>query len=215
MTMQVRPFAFDRVFSAGAEAARDAAQLATRVAALELQLSQQAQEREAQITRARAEGYQEALEQVRGERELAVLSAADALHAALEALDGRWREIESVAARQAAELALDAADYLAGQALARDPGTAVDAAIGRALRQVRRGQPILVRVHPDLVPDIERLVAERQLQDRRRLELAVVGDPALPLGDAQLCWDEGSLALDVAARRAALVRELDSLYPPR
>ena len=215
MTMQVRPFAFDRVFSAGADATRDAAQLATRVAELELQLSQLTQDGAAQLMRARAEGYQEAIEQVRGERELALLAATDALQAALEALDARWGEVESAVARQGAELALDAADYLAGRELARDPCLAIDAAIGRALRQVRRGQPIRVRVHPDLVPDIERVVADRQAQDRRRLDLVVLGDPSLPLGDAQLCWDDGALALDAAARRAAVAHELDSLYPPR
>lgn len=215
MTMQVRPFAFDRVFSAAAETARDAAFLATRVAELELQLAQLSQDGVAQLMRARAEGYQEAIEQVRGERELALLAATDALQAAIEALDARWGALETEVARQGAELALDAADYLAGRELARAPAPAIEAAIGRALRQVRRGHPIVVRVHPELVADIERRVADRQAEDRRRLDLAVVGDPAVPLGDARLCWDEGSLALDAAARRDAVVRELDSLYPPR
>lgn len=214
MTIQVQPFAFDRVFTVAAPATIDGEALRLQVEHLELELLRQKTEMEAQIARARAEGFQAALDQVRGERQAAILSATDAIHAAIEALDARFHEAEQKIARAGGEIALEAADYLAARALAREPGPAIDAAIGRALRQVRRGQPITVRVHPDLVADIEALVADRQSQDRRKLGVTVLGDATLALGDAQLSWDDGGLALDAQARREAVARELDSLYPP-
>lgn len=214
MTIHVRPFAFDRVFTAAANDAADPAAMAIRLEALEAELGELRASLEAQVMRARAEGYQQALEQVRGERELAFLSAADAIHAALEALDARLDAEELALARSGAELALDAADYLAGRALAQEPAAAVDAAIGRALRQVRRGQPIRVRVHPDLVDPVETLVADRQSRDRRKLDVIVIGDAELVPGDARLSWDDGGTRLDAAARRALIAAELDALYPP-
>lgn len=214
MTIQVQPFAFDRVFGMAASAALDGEALRLRVEQLELELFRLREEAEAQVVRARAEGFQAALDQVRGERQAALLAATDALHAAIEGLDTRFDDVAAQVARDGAEIALAAADHIAGGALAARPLAAIEGALDRALRQVRRGQPITVRVHPDLVADVEGLVADRQAQDRRRLALVVVADPALALGDAQLVWEDGGLGLDAEARRAAVARELDQLLPP-
>lgn len=212
--MQVRPFAFDRVFTVATPEAVNVEALRLQVEQLQHDLASQKLEIEAQLMRARAEGFQAALDQVRGERQAALLAATDAIHAAIEALDARFHEAELKVARAGGEIALAAADYLAARALELEPAVAIDAAIGRALRQVRRGQPITIRVHPDLVADMETLVADRQAQDRRRLALTVIGDEGLPVGDARLAWDDGGLALDAGARRELVARELDELYPP-
>ena len=215
MSMHVKPFAFDRVFAVVPPGAtKDADALRLEVEHLELELLRQKRDMEAQVALAKAEAFQAAVEQVRAEREAALLAAADALHAELERLDERFHELELQVTRQGGEVALAAADYLAARALEQAPGMAIDAAIGRALRQVRRGQPITVRVNPDQVEDIEALIAERQSRDRRKLALTVVGDVSLAPGDAQLNWDNGGLALDAATRREAVARELDALYPP-
>jgi flagellar assembly protein FliH len=214
MTIQVQPFAFDRVFGTAAATNLDAEALRLRVEQLELELFHLRGEVEAQVVRARAEGFQAALDQVRGERQAALLAATDALHAAIEALDARFDDIATELAREGAEIALAAADHIAGEALAARPIAAIEGALDRALRQLRRGQPITIRVHPDLVAEVEALIAARQAQDRRRLALAVVADPALALGDAQLVWDDGGLGVDATARRAAVARELDQLLPP-
>ena len=81
------------------------------------------------------------------------------------------------------------------------------------LKQVARGQELLVRVHPDLVTDVERLIAVRQSGDRRRLNLHVVGDDGLARGDAHIEWDQGGLSLDAAVRRDTVRAELETLLP--
>lgn len=215
MTMHVRPFAFDRVFAVTPPGAtKDAESLRLEVEHLELEVMRIKRDMEAQVALARAEAFQAAVEQVRAERDQALLAATDALQAELERLDDRFHELELRVARQGGEVALAAADHLAARALEQAPGAAIDAAIGRALRQVRRGQPITVRVHPDYLDDIEALVTDRQTRDRRRLNLTIVGDSALAPGDARLEWENGGLALDAEARRDAVARELDALFPP-
>lgn len=214
MTMQVKPFAFDRVFSvAPHEEALDADKLRLENAHLEGEIARLRQRIETESARAHAEGFQAGMEQVRGERQAALLAATDAIHAAIEALDEHFAAVERRVVREGAEFALAAADHLAARALAADPAGAIDDAIGRALAQVRRGQPIRIRVHPDLVADIEARIAERQSRDRRRLTLTVIGDAALAPGDAHIAWDQGGLTLDRAARLEAIAREIDALLP--
>lgn len=211
--VQVKPFPFDRIFSDVAAKpvalAVDEGALNARIEALAADCERMKDEREAELATARAEAFEQGLEQARGERETALLAAVDALQASLEAVEEGLGEIEGRLACEAGELALVAADLIAARALELDPSRAIDEAIGRALSQVRRGQSVRIRVHPDLVSDVERMIAERQADERRRLSLVVFGDGALPLGDAALQWDQGGLRLDAEARRAAIRAELD------
>ena len=210
MSAQVQPFSFSPLPPAAGGLRRTDA-LVLEVEALELEVRRLKSELQSEHARGRAEGEAAALASFRAERESALLAAADALHACLEDLDGRWQELEHELAGSATELALEAADLLAGHALDRSPAEPVGQAIARALHQVRRGQPIEVRVHPDLATAVEQMVSARQAADRRRLFLTVVPDPALPQGDARLSWELGALAVDGAARREALRRELDQI----
>lgn len=208
---RIRPFAFDRVFAAAPPAPAGAEALSERVAELEAEIERLRRAQGAEAALARRDGYEAGLAAARAERETALLSAVDALQAGLETVDG---EVERVAARlqaEAAEVALAAAELLAARALEADPGAAVDAAIGRVLRQVARGTELVVRVHPDLAGEVERLVAVRQAGDRRRLHLQVAADAAVAPGDARIEWDQGALVLDAAARAETVRAELASL----
>lgn len=209
----IKPFPFERVFSEPTVkfAANDGA-LAGRIEALEAECERIKAEHEAAMAVARAEAFQDGLEQARGERAAALLAAVDALQASMEALGEGLTEIEGQLGREAGELAIAAADLLAARALELDPGAAIEDAIGRALNQVRRGHPIRIRVHPDLVTEVERLCAERQASERRRLSLTVIGDADLTLGDACLQWDQGGLRLDAETRRAAVRAEVDGIF---
>ena len=51
----------------------------------------------------------------------------------------------------------------------------------------------------------------RQSRDRRRLDVTVLGDATLSMGDAQLSWERGGAVLSAADRRAAVQRELERL----
>lgn len=209
----IKPFAFDRIFAmpvANGPAAR-AEDLRLQVAALEAEAALMRVDHEAQLAVARAEALDAGLAQARGEQAAALLAAVDALQSTIELTDERVEGITARITEDATQVALAAADMLAARALEQAPGASVDAAIGRVLRQVARGQDLLVRVHPDLTEEIERLVAIRRKGDRRQLNLHVAADDHLALGDAHIEWDQGGLSLDAAARTAAVRAELATL----
>lgn len=214
-SFHIRPFAFDRVFAVAAPGTGEirAEDLRLQIAALEAEAALMRADHERMLALARADGFEAGLAQARSERETALLAAVDALHASIETVDVRVDEAAEQIREDATEVALAAAELLAARALDEAPGAAVDAAIGRVLRQVARGQELLVRVHPDLTEEVERLIAVRQSGDRRRLNLHVVGDEALVLGDAHIEWDQGGLVLDAAARAVAVREELETLLP--
>lgn len=219
--ISIKPFGFDRVFRFGsvpddeAEAplpADDA--LHERIATLEARIEQMRREQGETIEAARAEGVAQGLEQARGERAEAMLAATDALHAALDDLGTQIAEESDRIMREAADVALCAADLIAGHAVAREPGRAVDEALGRALRQVVRGTALQIRVHPDSLADIERLVMVRAERDKRSLPVTFIEDANVAPQDAHISWAEGGLIADAAARRADIARELRGLITP-
>ena len=217
IAFQVKPFAFDRVFAEASLAGMETeAQVDARKASadFETELQRLRRDHEAVLAVARAEAFQEGLDQARTERDSAVLAAVDSLQASLETIDDRFAAIEQRVVREAGELALSAAELLAARELSLDPLGAIDEAIGRVLAQVRRGQPLKIHVHPEQVEAVERLVVDRQGNERRRLSLTVVPDATQAVGDARIRWDNGGLVLDAAARRDALRTEMDSLLPP-
>lgn len=212
----VERFAFDRIFSTpGSEGATVASgDTLLEITTLRAELALLRSDVDAQIALARAEGFEAGLAQARAERDVALLSAVDALHAGIEALDERFEEVSTRVTGEAAEIALAAADMIAGRAIDLAPAEAIDAAIGRALGQVARGTELEIRVNPELIETIEARIAERQSKDRRKLNLTVVGDVTVPVGDALIGWEKGGLSLDAGARRQAVIEELETLLPP-
>jgi len=208
----IRPFAFDRIFPA-VETARDSddpAALRAHIAVLEAEAALADVARDAALGAARDAGFAAGLAAARSDRQAAMLAAIDALHATIEDVDSRLEAIAEATTREAVVLVEVAAELLA----ARTPATlAIDDAIGRVLRQVARGQEIEVRVHPELVDEVERLVAVRQAGDRRRLAIGVTGDATLPVGDSHIHWDRGGVLLD-AAQRSEAVRAALALALP-
>ena len=211
-SFEIRPFAFDRVFAVGAFATRPE-DLHLQIASLEAEVERLGALHAAELAAARAEAFDTGINQARVERDTALLAAVDALHATIEIIDQDRDETARGLAEDATQVALAAADLLAARALDEAPAAAIDAAIDRVLRQVARGQELLVRVHPDIAPEIERLIADRQGKDRRRLNLQVTPDDTLAPGDARIDWDQGGLALNAAARWEAIRAELATLLP--
>lgn len=216
MTMQnVERFAFDRIFGLpeGDPTPADTGALALELAAVRAELAMLQADFATQVSMARAEGFEAGLAQARGERDVALLNAVDALQAGIEALDERFEDVAQKVTGEAAEIALAAADMIAGRALEAAPSETIDAAIGRVLAQVARGTELEIRVHGELVEAVEAKIAERQSKDRRKLNLFVVGDATMARGDAVINWDQGGLALNAAARREAVMTELETLLP--
>lgn len=212
-SFDIKPFAFDRIFAVAAAPTPGlrVEDLQLQIAALEAETQKLRDDQDALLALARADGFEAGVIQARSEREAAYLAATDALQASIEGVEGRLDDVFAQMQQDAAEVALSAAEVLAAQALSDAPAGAIDAAIGRVLKQVARGQELLVRVHPGLVAEVERLIAVRQAGDRRRLNLHVVGDTALAEGDAHIEWDQGGLILDAAERAQTVRSELASL----
>lgn len=211
----VERFAFDRIFStpASESATIPSGDMLLEISALRAELALLRSDVDAQLALARAQGFEAGQAQARAERDVALLSAVDALHAGIESLDERFEDVSRRVTGEAAEIALAAADMIAGRAIDAAPAEAIDAAIGRALSQVARGTELEIRVHPDLIEAIEARIADRQSQDRRKLNLNVVGDVTVAIGDALIGWEQGGLALDANARRQAVLTELETLLP--
>lgn len=212
---EVKPFGFDRVFNPlgaepGKEESAPTADLA-EVEALREEIERLARDHGAELARARADGYEAGLRHARGEREAALLAALDAIHAAFETVDERLVSAAQGMTQDAAHVALLAAEMLAGHAVALAPGRAIDEALGRVLKQVARGTRLSVRVSPALCEEIERLLAVRQGFERRKFQVTVLPDPEMMHGDALIAWEEGSLAVDAGARRAAVLAEMGPL----
>lgn len=211
----VERFAFDRIFSTPASegATVPSGDMLLEISTLRAELALLRSDMDAQLALARAQGFEAGLAQARAERDVALLSAVDALHAGIESLDERFEDVSRRVTGEAAEIALAAADMIAGRAIDAAPAEAIDAAIGRALSQVARGTELEIRVHPDLIEAIEARIADRQSRDRRKLNLNVVGDVTVAIGDALIGWEQGGLALDANARRQAVLTELETLLP--
>jgi flagellar assembly protein FliH len=217
-SFHIRPFAFDQVFEAIGTAPPplapdDDIDMALRVAALEAELALARHGFNEELARARTDGFEAGLTHARTERDAALLMAADGLHAAIEGMDAQLDQAAAELAHEAAAVAHAAAEQLAARALAEMPGAAIDEAIGRVLRQVARGQEIQVAVAPELVAEMDRLVAVRQSGDRRRLAITVMADATLQPGDAHIHWDQGGVILDAAARAAVVREALEALLP--
>ncbi|MBH0111937.1 flagellar biosynthesis protein [Novosphingobium sp. YJ-S2-02] len=215
----IQPFSFDRVFQSGqrepAEVAEVAAtRLREEIAALEARVERMAQDHAAELSRARSDGFEAGLVQARSEREEAVLAATDALHAALEEARRDFDRVSEDIARDAAVVAYQAANMLAGHAVDHDPVRAIDEALGRALDQVSRGTGLVIRINPAIREDLEKRVALRQAREQRRIDMMLVEDETIAIGDAQITWTEGGLVVDAMARRAAVLAELGGLLGP-
>jgi flagellar assembly protein FliH len=211
----VERFAFDRIFSTPANegATIPSGDMLLEISTLRAELALLRSDVDGQLALARAQGFDAGLSQARAERDVALLSAVDALHAGIESLDERFEDVSRRVTGEAAEIALAAADMIAGRAIDAAPAETIDAAIGRALSQVARGTELEIRVHPELIEAIETRIAERQSKDRRKLALNVIGDVTIPIGDAMIGWEQGGLALDASARRQAVMEELETLLP--
>lgn len=217
MSFSTKPFGFDRVFTAR-EVNRtvehdDTISLVIKIESLEDELAHLRKNQNEELARARADAFQAGLDAARSDRDNALLAAMDALHAGVEGMVEERAGFRADTAREAAELVLTVAQHLAGHPLLASPAQAIDDAIGRALAQVARGTELAVRVHPDMAAQIEERIADRQANDRRRLNLHVTHDASLAAGDARIEWDEGGLTLDRAMREAAVLRELNNLFP--
>jgi flagellar assembly protein FliH len=219
--MSIKPFGFDRVFRFGSVAEEVEAptvtnvELQDRIEVLEAQIEQSHIEHEVALAEARSQALAEGLQQARGERAEALLAATDALHASLDDLSGQLADVRDNIMRDAAEVALCAAELIAGHAVEQQPGRALDEAIGRVVQQLSGDTALVVRVHPESVEDIKALLAVRVAKEHLTMSFAVVEDEQIAPNDGLISWAQGGLVVEAAARRSAVARELRGLIQPQ
>lgn len=217
--MTIQPFGFDRIFRFSTDEpvvheGRDD-ELREHIEELQARIERLHEDHVAELARARVDGFDAGLEQARGERAEAMLAATDALHASIDDVERRFDAVMDQVVAEAGAIALQAAELLAGHAMAAQPARAIDEALTRALDQVARDTALSIRANPAMREDIERLVEERRARERRSMSIVVVDDDALPLGDAHIGWAEGGLNVDAGARRAAVMAELAGVLDPQ
>ena len=212
----VRPFSFERVFSETKDAeSQGGGDLHMRLAALESEnarLRREADDVGKEIARARAEGFDvgQAEEKARRDEDLRQLTRS--LVEQIERIDRAVDEAAERLGGRAAAVARTAAEIIAGRALVDDPTRTIDDAIGRALKEAARGEELHIHVHPDLAPDIETCVQDRQDRERRRLRLVVVPDADLGPHDSRISWAQGEIVLSRETRAAAVRLEFEKLF---
>lgn len=219
----ILPFGFDRVFhlvdgdavhvaqEAGLEL--PAEDLHEKVAELEARIERLHEDHRAELARARADGFEAGVAQARTERAEALLAATDALHAALGDIDARFAEVARGMVAEAGEVALHAAQLLAGHAIDAAPARAIDEALARAIEQVAQGTALAVRTHPAMREAMGRMVEDHEAKEGRTLAITLAEDAAIPEGDARIEWKAGGLNVDAAKRRAAVMAELAGVLP--
>lgn len=211
--MEIKPFGFNRSFElansqVGAELSDD---LLAEVATMRATLAQLRSRHAEALLEARLEGFEAGRVRASAESASALLAATDALHATLDDIDAHLSDQTRAIHRDAVDVALLAAEMLAGHAVDFAPARAVDEALGRALEQVTRGTALVIRVHPDLADAMAERLTTRIAQERRKLDLNLVPDESIVPGDGQISWNEGGLIVDAAKRREALMTELAPL----
>ncbi|MBB3345781.1 flagellar assembly protein H [Sphingomonas sp. BK069] len=216
--MNIQPFDFGPRFDAiVAPPSIDA--LLERVAALEAELAAQATAHDAELAEAREAALDRGRDEGRGEASAALQAALDVLHYQLETIEHRLDERVAELTHDAAELALEAADVLAGRIAVSWPQAAVTTAVERVLRDTERAAELAICVHPSLAPALDLWLAERPRALTRQLAIEIVPDDELLPGDGNVDWRRGGLAIDAAARRAAvraaLAPALDAIALPR
>lgn len=232
MAGQAIPFRFDRDLAADAQPAgaqpfsgqdrrrgssfggrrkSDHSEHALDAEALRAELAHLRDQQKEELDRTRREAFQAGLDHARTERDAAILSSIDALQASVEEVLSNRDALLAEFSQDAANLALVAAEAIAGHAIALDPGKTVDDAIGRVLAQLARGDDVQVAVHPDLVEGISAKIEARKSDNRKNISLTVVSNDALAPGDAVLAWDRGGVTIDIEARKKAIHTELEPL----
>lgn len=158
---------------------------------------------EAAFARGLAQGRAEA--EARSEARI-----ADALSRLADQARRLLAEAESEKGRiehEAVDLALAVAGRIAGEALAKQPLSTIEATARQAFEHLRGVPHLAVRVNDSLVEDVDTLM--RRLSREKGFEgrVVVLGEPHIAPGDAKMEWADGGVVREAQriaddARRA-------------
>jgi flagellar assembly protein FliH len=136
----------------------------------------------------------------------ALSAIAGAARAALSAL----AEVAHEHRTACADLALVSARTIAGAALERFPTAAAEAALAALAREIEATAKLNVRAAPELVDDLQVALDETARACGFAGQIAVKGDPALPLAAFVLDWGDGRADFDPDAAAARVAEALQT-----
>lgn len=164
-----------------------------------------ADEVDALVVRARADGDAAAMQRVEAQTARALAELADAAKAALPTL--------AVAAHEhragSAELALACARQIADAACERFPEAPLQAALATLAREVEATPRLILRAPPTLLERLQAALAETAEAIGYGGQIIARADPALPLAGFVLDWGDGSAAFDPAGAAARVGEALE------
>lgn len=152
---------------------------------------------------ARAQGFAEA--QATSETRLAEASAA-ALQQIAESVSTSVTSFEALqtnARADAAALALSIARKLADVLISLRPEAEIEAVIKECLTHLNREPRLVVRIHADLIEQVEGSIQQAATERGMADKIMIVGDAEMEKGDCEIEWSDGG----VERNRADLDRQ--------
>lgn len=151
------------------------------------------------LAAAHAEGVGQGIAEANASIERASAESLRAIASLMQMMLGRLASEAQSLRVDAAEIALAAARAVAGAALDEFGSHAVEDIVATAVAQLRDVPRLVVRVSPELAPNIEASLINAAREAGFSGELAVRADPEAQNGDAVLDWAGGTITHDRAA----------------
>jgi flagellar assembly protein FliH len=151
---------------------------------------------EADLAAARAEGFRAGQDEAHREVQSQLAGLTGQLARSAERLFAQEAARGAAIEEQAVNVAIAAAQALAGAALAQMPLAALAAAMREALSHARSAPHLVLRVHDSLVDAAEELVRKLTAESGFTGKAIVLGQSDIAPGDGRIEWAEGGFVLD-------------------
>jgi flagellar assembly protein FliH len=135
------------------------------------------------------DGQQQAALEAQAHLAAAMERLANTAGMMLSSVDAKSAEFEALAV----EFGLSLGRRLAGEALAREPLSAIADAAAASFQHLRGVPHLVVRVNETLVEPVENLVKQMARERGFDGRLVTLGEPDIPPGDVRIEWADGGI----------------------
>jgi flagellar assembly protein FliH len=171
---------------------------------------------EEDVARARAEGQRqgeaEGEARARGDSEREIAALASLLSSQLTMLQADAEARAAQIEEGALELAVTLARKLGGAALAKFQLAEIEAMARECFTHARLAPHLVVRVGESEIDQVDRLLGKLAREAGFAGKIVVLGEPDIQASAARIEWADGGMAVDLAAREAALKNCIDRFF---
>ncbi len=167
---------------------------------------------EADVAKARSEGFQAGLAQARAEAQDQTGGLVARLLQSIERLASQEHARLDEVEWQAAQVAISTARRLAGAALADKPMAGLENAVRECLGHARLAPHLVVRVNEASVETVEGLLARLTRETGFAGKLVVLGEPDIGPGDGRIEWADGGFVVDNAKLGQLIDQAVESAF---